>query len=120
MFLVGAGLFIWALLSGDFDLYLFLGFVPVLTADTVRATAAILLLFFGFFVLVVSMYSLEEESGTSISEDPPRGSDAGGIKTGGVVLIGPIPIVWGSDNRTAILVLVIALIILSLALLLFI
>ena len=40
------------------------------------------------------------------------------IKSGGVVLIGPIPLIFGTDKETAILVSILAIIIMLLALLL--
>ena len=58
-------------------------------------TAGLLLVIAGFALIMVSMFS--GESGT-------------GVKGGGVVMIGPIPLVFGSDPKWASAAMVLAIV----------
>jgi uncharacterized membrane protein len=83
----------------EVELYLFLIF-PVLKADGGYGAASLLLAFAALVVIVLSFFTLVPQEG------PGR---EGRKSVGGVILIGPVPIVLGSDRRTAVLVLVMAL-----------
>ncbi|HSV56426.1 MAG TPA: DUF131 domain-containing protein, partial [Magnetospirillaceae bacterium] len=83
---------------GELELYLFLVF-PVLKAGGMVAGASMLL---GFAALVVFLLSFWTGGPTE-----GRGPE-GRASVGGVILIGPVPIVLGSDRRTAFLALVVA------------
>ncbi len=92
----------------EIDLYLFL-IVPVLKADGAYGAAA-LLLAFATMVLVLFAFltwgpleNVKTEGRTSV---------------GGVIMIGPIPIVLGSDRRTTIIALILALVVLMIIILL--
>lgn len=69
-------------------------------------TAGLLLILAGFGVVVLSL----------ISEGSKKGMD---VKGGGVVLIGPIPIVFGSDAKWASIAIVLALVLVVLTLVLY-
>ena len=94
---------------GEVELYLFLIF-PVLKADGAFGALALLLAFAAVVVIFLSFLILVPKGHL---EPPGRPS------VGGVVMIGPIPIVLGSDRRTALLALVIGLVFLIIILLLF-
>jgi uncharacterized protein (TIGR00304 family) len=94
---------------GEVELYLFLIF-PVLMADGAFGAASLLLAFAAVVVIFLSFLILAPKGPL---EPPQRAS------VGGVVMIGPIPIVLGSDRRTALLALVIGLASLIVILLLF-
>lgn len=71
--------------------------------------AAIFLVFFGFAAQMGAM----EDFGSSQeprSSQPLKPRTGKSIKGGGVVLIGPIPIIFGSDTKTAIVLVVLAIV----------
>lgn len=68
------------------------------------AVAGLALVFLGFGVVVVSMMKQAHEEGTT-------------VKGGGVVMIGPIPIIFGSDARWASLAIVLAIVLVLLGIL---
>lgn len=91
-------------LQGEANLSLFLIF-PIVTATGVWSALGILLLIAGFFALFLTLPS-------SIPEAPPLGEPAqtpsGAAppssprrRWGGVVFLGPIPVVFGSDAKVA-------------------
>ncbi len=94
---------------GELELYLFLIF-PVLKADGVYGAASLLLAFAAFVIFLLSFFTLATQEGRGRSER---------MSAGGVVLIGPIPIIFGGDRRTAVLALVLGLMALIIILLLF-
>lgn len=94
---------------GELELYLFLIF-PVLKADGAYGVASLLLVFAAIVIVILSFFTLAPQEGRGRSE---RRS------AGGVVLIGPIPIIFGGDRRTAVLALVLGLMALMIILLLF-
>ena len=69
--------------------------------------AGIIAIFIGFILVFV---------GTALQASSSKTSD---VKTGGVILIGPIPIIFGSDKGTIITAAVMAVIIMILAYFLF-
>jgi len=93
---------------GELEFYLFLIF-PVLRAKGAYGAVSLLLAFAAVAVVFLSFFTLAPKDVTGPRERP---------SVGGVVLIGPIPIVLGSDRRTALLALVMALIVLIIILLL--
>lgn len=89
--------------KGELELYLFL-IVPVLRADGWWGAASLLLAFAAFIVLLSNLLpraSLKVEEG----RDRPS--------AGGVLFIGPIPIMFGTDRSTAIIVLMVAVAVLA-------
>ncbi|OPX63747.1 MAG: hypothetical protein A4E30_00598 [Methanomassiliicoccales archaeon PtaB.Bin215] len=94
---------------GEVELYLFLIF-PVLKADGAFGAASLLLAFAAVVVIFLSFFIPVPKGSTGPPERPSMG---------GVVLIGPIPIVLGSDRRTALLALVVGLAALIIMLLFF-
>ncbi len=97
---VETGVFIvFPFLSGS-DIYAFLGFIFIFIA--------ILLFMFGFASCAVS-----EDFSSGIEEPgPPKKTS---VKGGGVVLIGPIPIVFGSNWKIAMVMMIVAIILITIA-----
>lgn len=77
-------------------------------SDLVAAGFAIIVLGFVLVFLAVAM-----SGGRSTEEGGKRG-----VKGGGVILIGPIPVVFGSDARWASVALVLAIVLIVLVILL--
>ncbi len=69
------------------------------------ATAGILVILLGFFILIVAAI-------TSIRS----GDGKSNIRGGGVVVIGPIPIIFGSDAKWTAVVIALALVLVMLSL----
>ena len=104
---VGLTLLIYSIYTGGSDFYLFLIF-PVIVSGDIFGALGILVLVIGFIALminislgrasVVGLGSLEEildEDEADIKEVKKRSK----VTTGGVVFLGPFPIVWGSDKK---------------------
>ncbi len=68
-------------------------------------TAGLVLVLLGMGVIVVAMLSQARKGGTKVSG-------------GGVVLIGPIPIIFGSDAKWATVAIVLAIVLVALTLIL--
>lgn len=90
----------------ELELYLFLIF-PVLKADGLYGAASLLLAFGAIVMLLLSFF-------TQVPQEDRRRPER--MSAGGVVLIGPIPIIFGGDRRTAVLALVLGFIALILIL----
>jgi uncharacterized protein (TIGR00304 family) len=78
----------------------------LITAGVVVIILGILLLFLGSVLL-------------SPSKDEGSGKDKSQIRAGGVVMIGPIPIIFGTDKDSVILVVILAIILMVISYLLF-
>lgn len=79
--------------------------------------AGVILILLGFFVVMLStMYEIacRKEQDTGREENTGREKK---VRGGGVILIGPIPIVFGTDKRYALILMVLAIIIMLLAIL---
>jgi uncharacterized protein (TIGR00304 family) len=99
----------WVAASRDeLVLYLFLVF-PVLKAEGAWGVASFLLAITAFVVMLINL---------SFEVDTDEGGAEKSVSTGGVLLIGPIPIVFGTDRRITILALMAAVAVLTALLLL--
>ena len=91
-------------------------FIPVFYGSGLFAFLGVLFImaaiFLGFFGFAVQMGSMEdfENSQEPRSSQPSKPRVQKSIKGGGVVLIGPIPIIFGSDKKTAIVLAVLAIV----------
>jgi uncharacterized membrane protein len=74
--------------------------VPVITGSSVAFLLGVVLIVAGFFVLPFALWERADEEPSALpaggSAPPPTG---GGGGVGGVVLVGPVPIVFGSWKR---------------------
>ncbi len=70
----------------------------------------IVLIILGFFLITFGMMrSAKESAGKEVTQEKIRG--------GGVILIGPVPIVFGTDKRYALLLMILAIVLMLLAVL---
>ncbi|HKZ63603.1 MAG TPA: DUF131 domain-containing protein [Thermoplasmata archaeon] len=110
----GIALLAYSAATGEGQVSLFLIF-PVFTGTGLVAFAGMLLITLGFFLGFLSLASRLVPASEKPSEPPTAppapSSVAPAKKFGGVVFLGPVPIVFGSDRRisTAMLVLGIVL-----------
>jgi len=102
---IGLGILIYSIVTGGSKLYLFL-FFPLIVTDDIFGILGALFIIIGFVVLFASFtfyraksaiaQILEDENGEyEVHVEKPK------ITTGGVIFIGPIPIVWGSDKKVS-------------------
>jgi uncharacterized protein (TIGR00304 family) len=103
-----AGIFLFIPVFYGSGLFAFIGVLCLM--------GAMILGFVGFAERMASGY--EEDSQPKRSSKPTGSSPNRSIKGGGVVLIGPIPIIFGSDPKTAIVLAVFALVIMITAIIL--
>ncbi len=73
----------------------------------------IVLIILGFFLVAIGMMRSVRES-ASLEE---RGQETREVKVkgGGVILIGPVPVVFGTDKRYALLLMILAIMLMLLA-----
>jgi len=123
LFGIGVMLIIIGIFTGSSHIVLFLIF-PVIYGRGLLSFLSFLLIFFGIFLILLSLHFGNKESEEyyppsnyeefSQSEIFPQPEVRKEKRYGGVILIGPIPIVIGSDENMVIIALTISLIILSL------
>ena len=103
--------------KADFAGLIMIGPVPVAFGTSPDITLAAM--FLGL-VLMLMFFILgrRSEKRTDFEENSKRESEEMKVKAGGVVLIGPVPIIFGSDKRSALLAMVLAIVILLLAIIL--
>lgn len=80
--------------------------MPDLSFLIIFGIASIIL---GFFLVALGMMRSIQESESSAEK----------VKGGGIILIGPIPIVFGSDKRYALILMILAVVLMLLALALY-
>ncbi len=76
--------------------------------------AGIVLIMSGFLLVAFGMMRAAKESAA-----PEEASKEGRAKGGGVILIGPIPIVFGTDKKYAVIAMILAVVLMLLAIIFF-
>lgn len=107
-----------AALRGELEIALIV-IIPVIMGSGPLSLAGGLLLFFGLVLFLLSHFraSYRREEGS----EPDHRDKLEGVsrpKVGGVVLLGPIPIIFGSDWRMASLAIILAIVLIIMAILL--
>jgi uncharacterized protein (TIGR00304 family) len=105
LFLAGVASLAVGFLQNEATLSLFVIF-PVITATGGWSMAGILLMIAGFFVFFMTWFAPAEPQPVS-SDRVPMSPAAGGLppfttsprRWGGVVFLGPVPVVFGSDPK---------------------
>ncbi len=87
--------------------------IPVIYGAGVLMLGGILCVIAGFFLMFYS-----GSMGGPQNDEETTGQATAERKVGGVLMIGPIPIIFGSDKKTALIAAAIALIVMALTLLL--
>jgi uncharacterized protein (TIGR00304 family) len=116
--LIGLATTAWSVYSGLISFSLVV-IIPVLTSTSALGSLPLLLIFAGFVLLALAPALGEDGSDTREDEVGP-GAEVARMdrpRTGGVILIGPIPIIFGSDGRTALIAAAVAIVILALVIL---
>ena len=109
----GIALIAIAVATGEADVSLFV-IVPVFSGSSIVFLLAILLIIssfvVGFVLMAMEREGSEEEIQTG-SDGASKGTLRPKMQYGGVVLLGPIPIAFGSDKRIALIMLAVGVII---------
>jgi uncharacterized protein (TIGR00304 family) len=114
----GAILFVYGIYLGEVVVAV-VAIFPVLISDGAIGAAAMLLLVLGLMALVLSYFFVEGgEVGTSDRQGALDDGEERKMGFGGVVLIGPVPIIFGSDRRTALIAAGLAIMVLAIVILL--
>lgn len=125
----GLGLLAWAAIQGDLSVHLFV-VVPVVSGSSGPAALGMLLAMGGLIGWVLTGFhgmatgpggsrpsarpppDDQASGGTARSPSEETGRDTSG---GGIILLGPIPIAWGSDRESLIGVVVAAIVLILVA-----
>ncbi len=99
-FALGLALFLVGLMSQDTRLYLIL-IIPVIETSSPIAIIGIGLMISSFFVYTMGIASHHKGG-----REP---SGRARTKAGGIILIGPIPIIFASDSKTAMILMALSL-----------
>jgi len=105
-FILGFGLILLAISSGEVKGGFFVVF-PFLVGAGIYASLGILLIFLAFIMLIFGIFESFKEENFEIE---PTEMPEKKIEGGGVVLIGPFPIVFGTNLRIALILIVLAII----------
>lgn len=112
MFVVGIALIATAVATGEADVSLVVVF-PVFSGSSLLFLLATLLIISSFivgFVLMAMDPERTEERVEAASEGISSSAPRSRTEYGGVVLLGPIPIAFGSNRRVALIMLVVGII----------
>jgi uncharacterized protein (TIGR00304 family) len=80
-------------------------------------TIGIFLIILGFFLIAFGMVRSAKESGRLEDISPGQKIREDKVKGGGVILIGPVPVVFGTDKRYALILMILAIVLMLLAML---
>jgi uncharacterized protein (TIGR00304 family) len=110
LFLAGLAALAMGFVQGEATLSLFLVF-PVITATGAWSILGIVLMIAGFFVFFLTWSGPIEAPvrAPPAAAAPPSVPTPGGRRWGGVLFLGPIPVVFGSDQKVARWMLVVGL-----------
>jgi len=119
---LGIALFIIGLLGAALSAYYgmirfyLVVIVPVLTTDNTLGALPLLAIFAGIVLMAIGPVfgnDYPDEKKGTVTENVNSLPDQGRVKIGGVVLIGPIPVVFGSDRKMALIAAAIAIMVLA-------
>ena len=120
LLIVGLVTTVWSVYSGLTRFYLVV-IVPVFSSDNVFGMLPLLAIFAGIVLMALSPAFDESEPDLAQpgeSSNTVGGNDTSRMKVGGVVLIGPIPILFGSDKKMTLIATALAITILAIIVLL--
>jgi uncharacterized protein (TIGR00304 family) len=104
----GAALTVLGVATGEVQVGLLLFFIPYLYGSSWMGGLAILLVFAGLVVLILGRFAASNQEAGGAAQPTDPGMTKRKWEFGGVVLIGPVPIVFGSSDRAALWALMIA------------
>lgn len=112
MFLAGVAAIAFAVATGEADVSLIIIF-PVFSGSSLLFLVGTLLLISSFisgFALMATEYGEPLDKADIAPKKTGNGSRKSRTEFGGVVLVGPIPIAFGSDKRMAMIMLIVGIV----------
>ena len=108
-FILGFIFFSLGFLQGDVEAGVLIVF-PIIGGSSIYAFLGVICFFMAIILFMFGFTSSlkSEELDYEYDERPPEKKTS--IKGGGVILIGPIPIVFGSNRKTALVMMIVAII----------
>lgn len=118
-FFSGVFFIVYGVLNGDVEVGVFF-IVPFLVGSGIPAFLGFILIFIAFFLFMCSSFDdwVGAEDSVFGGQDAQL-TEKTSVSGGGVVLIGPIPIVFGSNWRIAVVMMVLAIVLIGVSLLFF-
>ena len=118
LLVLGVALIAWSLATGEGQLFLVL-FIPVFTSGGVLGLAGIIALIAGVFLGMLSfagprLPAAGERPAQSPAQLPSPPGAVPAPRYGGVVMVGPIPLVFGSDARVTKWMMVLGIVLMAL------
>jgi uncharacterized protein (TIGR00304 family) len=118
VFFTGLALFLAGVVTGDTKVYLAV-IIPVIETTSLLSIAGILLMFGAFFLWAMGSFS-GIASGTAGHAPGRMGDQASPVtrprartKAGGIILIGPVPILFANDKRLAIILMILGIVLVA-------
>jgi len=108
-FIIGIVFFILGFLQGDVQTGIFVVF-PFLVGSGIYAFAGVIFIFIAALFFIFGFSTRIESDELSLDQENSQPIKKTSVKGGGVVLIGPIPIIFGSNWKIAVFLIILAII----------
>jgi len=108
-FIIGIIFFILGFLQGDLQTGIFV-FFPFITGSGIFAFAGFIFIFIATLLFIFGFTINIESDEIKIDQKNSKPIQKTSVKGGGVVLIGPIPIIFGSNWKIAVFLIILAII----------
>jgi uncharacterized protein (TIGR00304 family) len=118
LFIAGIICFALGVINGEAEVGFFLIF-PFIVGSGILSFLGVMFLFFGFLLFISGFYQLNKDEYRYKEDSISDESSKTKVKAGGIVLIGPIPIVFGTSWKMTVIVLILAILVLLCVYLLF-
>jgi uncharacterized protein (TIGR00304 family) len=118
LFIAGIICFALGVINGEAEVGFFLIF-PFIVGSGILSFLGVMFLFFGVLLFIGGFYQLNKDDYPYREDSISHESSKTKVRGGGVVLIGPIPIVFGTSWKMTVIVLILAILVLLCVYLLF-
>jgi uncharacterized protein (TIGR00304 family) len=106
--------FILGFLQGDIQTGIFVIF-PFLSGTGIYAFSGFILFFIAILLFIFGYRNSDKSYELKIDKEDSQSTKKTSVKGGGVVLVGPIPIIFGSNWKIAVLLMILTIILLLVA-----
>jgi uncharacterized protein (TIGR00304 family) len=108
-FIIGIAFFVLGFLQGDIQTGIFVIF-PFIASTGVYAFAGFIFIFIAVLLFIFGFSTPIESDDLKIDKENSQPTKKTFVKGGGVVLIGPIPIIFGSNWKIAVFLMILAIV----------
>ena len=113
-FIIGIAFFVLGFLQGDIQTGIFVVF-PFIAGTGVYAFAGFIFIFIALLLFIFGFSTRIESDDLKINQENSQSTKKTFVKGGGVVLIGPIPIIFGSNWKIAVFLMILAIVLILVA-----